>query len=332
MNLVTKYLGMTLQSPLVVSANPLSEKIDNIKRMEDAGAGAVVLFSLFEEQLNSTSGSSDLHRQVAYGVASDARALDYFPELEKIHTGPDAYLEHIRRAKAAVTIPIIASLNAVTPGDWVEFASLIEHAGADALELNVYYVPTRGEVKGAFIEQEYIDILRTVKESVRLPIALKLSPYFTNLANMAESFAENGADGLVLFNRFYQPDIDLETGDISPNVQLSNSNDLRLPLRWIAILRDELTIDLAASSGIHTAQDVLKMVMVGANVTMMASALLSNGIDHLRTVDHDLRAWLEQHGYDSISQVYGKTSQKHSKDPDAFERAQYMRALTTYQK
>ena len=328
MNLVTNYLGLALQSPLVVSANPLSEQIDNVRRMEDAGAGAVVLFSLFEEQL--TFQPPDLHRHVDYGIASDASALNYFPALDKLHSGPEAYLEHIRQAKAAVKIPIIASLNANKPGDWSEYAALIEQAGAHALELNLYYVPTRRDKTGSVIEQEYLDILRAVKSNVRLPIAVKLSPYFSNLANMAQQFADNGANGLVLFNRFYQPDIDLETSEVYPHVMLSTPQDIRLPLRWIAILYGWVPVDFAASSGICNGQDALKMIMAGANVTMMASALLSHGIEHLRTVEHEIRTWLEIYGYDSISQLRGRMSQMNCKDPGAFERAQYLRALATY--
>lgn len=328
MNLVTNYLGLALRSPVVVSANPLSEKIDNIRRMEDAGAGAVVLYSLFEEQL--TAQQLNLHHHLTYATESHSEALNYFPALEQYHTGPEEYLSHIRRAKAAVDIPIIASLNATTRGSWARFASLIEQAGADALELNIYYIPTDMDKIGGEVEQEYLNILRSVKSHVHLPVAVKLSPYFSNMANMARQFAENGADALVLFNRFYQPDIDLETFDVYPHVLLSAPQEMRLPLRWIAILYGHLKIDLAATSGIHSGQDVLKMIMAGANVTMMASALLSRGIDYLRTVDFDIRNWLEANEYESIAQLRGSMSQINCPSPAAFERAQYMRALTTY--
>jgi len=328
MNLVTNYLGLTLRSPLVVSANPLSEKIDNIRRMEDAGAGAVVLYSLFEEQL--TAQQLNLHHHLTYATDSHSEALNYFPALEQFHVGPEAYLDHIRQAKAAVDIPIIASLNATTRGSWARFASLIEQAGADALELNIYSIPTDTDKRGADIEEEYLNILRSVKSHVHLPVAVKLSPYFSNIANMARQLAGNGADGLVLFNRFYQPDIDLETFEVYPHVLLSAPQEMRLPLRWIAILYGRLKADLAATSGIHSGHDVLKMVMSGANVTMMASALLSRGIDYLRIVDQDVRTWLEVNEYDSIAQLRGSMSQINCPNPAAFERAQYMRALTTY--
>ncbi len=328
MNLVTNYLGLALRSPVVVSANPLSEKIDNIRWMEDAGAGAVVLYSLFEEQL--TAQELNLHHYLTYGTESYSEALSYFPALEQVHTGPDGYLDLIRQAKAAVDIPIIASLNATTRGSWTRFASLMEQAGADALELNIYYIPTDMDKTGADVEEEYLNILRSVRSHVHLPIAVKLSPYFSNIANMARQLSANGADGLVLFNRFYQPDIDLETFEVYPHVLLSAPQDMRLPLRWIAILYGRLNIDLAATSGIHSGQDVLKMIMAGANVTMMASALLSQGIDHLRVVDEEIRAWLEMNEYESIAQLRGSMSQMNCPNPSAFERAQYMRALTTY--
>ncbi|MHB8629712.1 MAG: dihydroorotate dehydrogenase-like protein [Aggregatilineales bacterium] len=328
MNLVTNYLGLPLRSPVIVSANPLSEKIDNIRRMEDAGAGAVVLYSLFEEQL--TAQQLNLHHHLTYATESHSEAVNYFPALEPFHTGPEAYLDLIRQAKAAVDIPIIASLNATIRGSWARFATLMEQAGADALELNIYYIPTDMDKTGADVEQEYLNILRSVRAHVHLPIAVKLSPYFSNIANMARQLSANGADGLVLFNRFYQPDIDLETFEVYPHVLLSAPQDMRLPLRWIAILYGRLNIDLAATSGIHSGQDVLKMIMAGANVTMMASALLSRGIDHLRTVEHEIRTWLEVNEYESIAQLRGSMSQMNCPNPGAFERAQYMRALTTY--
>ena len=328
MNLKTNYLGLALRSPVVVSANPLSEKIDNIRRMEDAGAGAVVLYSLFEEQLNAQE--LNLHHYLTYATESHSEALSYFPALEQVHTGPDEYLDLIRRAKAAVDIPIIASLNATARGSWARFASLMDQAGADALELNIYYIPTDMDKNGADVEEEYLNILRSVRSHAHLPIAVKLSPYFSNIANMARQLSANGADGLVLFNRFYQPDIDMETCEVYPHVLLSAPQEMRLPLRWIAILYGRLNVDLAATSGIHSGQDVLKMIMAGANVTMMASALLSRGIDYMRIVDHDIRSWLEVNEYDSIAQLRGSMSQKNCPNPSAFERAQYMRALTTY--
>lgn len=327
-DLTTQYLGMTLRSPLVVSANPLSERVSHIQQMEDAGAGAVVLFSLFQEQIVATQ--LQLHKNLTHGTESYAEALNYFPEPAHYHTGPEGYLDLIRRAKESVQIPIIASLNATAAGEWAHYAKLIEQAGADALELNIYSIPTDLDKSGEEIEQSVLDVVRAVRADVHLPIAVKLSPYFSNMANMARRLDGVGANALVLFNRFYQPDIDLETLDVYPHVLLSTPQEMRLPLRWIAILHGRIKADLAATSGIHHAQDVLKMLMAGANVTMMASVLLSHGISYLSAIDRDLRSWMEDHEYVSVAQMRGSMSQVNSPDPSAFERAQYMRALTTY--
>lgn len=328
MELSTSYLGMKLRTPLVPSASPLSEEIGNIKRMEDAGAAAVVLHSLFEEQLRLET--YELNHHLTYGTESFPEALTYFPQPQEFHLGPEGYLDHIRRAKQAVDIPIIASLNGSTVGGWIDFARLIEQAGADALELNVYHIPTDMAITGAEIEQRYLDVLKAVKTAVKIPVAIKLSPFFSNFANMAHRFDEAGADALVLFNRFYQPDIDLETLELRPNVLLSMPQALRLPLTWIGILYGRLKADLAATSGVHDAPDVVKMLMVGANVTMMAAALLRYGIEHLRRVEQNLRIWMEEHEYESVRQMQGSMSQKHCADPSAFERAQYMKALQSY--
>lgn len=328
MNLETTYLGLKLRTPLVPSASPLSEEIGNIKRMEDAGAAAVVLYSLFEEQLRLET--YELNHHLTYGTESFPEALTYFPQPQEFHLGPEGYLNHIRRAKQAVDIPIIASLNGSTVGGWIDFARLIEEAGADALELNVYHIPSDMTVSGAEIEQRYVEVLKAVKAAVKIPVAIKLSPFFSNFANMAKRFDEAGANGLVLFNRFYQPDIDLETLEVRPNVLLSTPQALRLPLTWIGILSGRLKADLAATSGVHDATDVVKMVMVGANVTMMAAALLRYGIEHLRRVEQNLQAWMEEHEYESVQQMQGSMSQKNSADPSAFERAQYMKALQSY--
>jgi len=327
MDLSTTYLGMTLRTPLVVSANPLSEDVDNIKRMEEAGAAAVVLYSLFEEQL--TQQQHELHYHLTQGTESFAEATSYFPELETFHVGPEGYLEHIRRAKEVVNIPIIASLNGSTLGGWTNFARQIEQAGADALELNVYYIPTNMELTGAQVEETYIDILKAVKSAVHIPVAIKLSPYFSNMAYMARRLDETGANALVLFNRFYQPDIDLEALEVRPNVLLSTPQSLRLPLRWIAILFGRIKADLAATSGIHSGEEVVKMLMAGANVTMMASAVLRHGIEHIRYVEKGLRVWMAEHEYESVKQMQGSMSQINCPDESAFERAQYMRAVTT---
>jgi len=327
-NLSTTYLGLALRTPLVASASPLSEDIGNIKRLEDAGASAVVHYSLYEEQLRMDTHA--LHYHMTQGTESYAEALTYFPEPDQFRLGPTAYLEHIRKAKEAVDIPIIASLNGTSIGGWTKFAAQMQQAGADALELNIYYIPTDMTLSGAAVEETYIEILKAVKEAVTIPVAIKLSPYFSNMANMAKRLDEAGADGLVLFNRFYQPDFDLENLEVRPNVLLSTPQSLRLPLRWIAILYGRLKASLAGTSGIHSGQDVLKMLMAGADVTMMASALLRHGIGRLSEIESELVQWMETHEYESVAQMKGSMSQVNSADPSAFERAQYMKALTTF--
>lgn len=325
MDLSTSYLGMMLKNPLVVSASPLSEEISDIKRLEDAGAAAVVLSSLFEEQLSHERMA--LYHHLSHGTDSFAEALTFFPEPPQFHLGPEQYLEHIRRAKEAVNIPIIASLNGSTSGGWTEFAKMMQEAGADAIELNVYYLPTDLDTGGVAVEQECLDILQAVKWSVTIPVAVKLSPYYSSFANMARRLDDAGADGLVLFNRFYQPDIDLKTLEVIPNVLLSQPQAMRLPLRWIAILYGRVHASLAATSGIHTADDVLKMLMAGASVTMMCSVLLKRGIPYLTTVHDELHLWMEEHEYESVRQMQGSMSHLHTENPAAYERVQYMRAL-----
>jgi dihydroorotate dehydrogenase (fumarate) len=327
-NITTSYLGMNLRSPLVASASPLSESVDNIRRMEDSGAGAVVLFSLFEEQIRREQEA--LYHHTTHSTDSFPEALTYFPEPETYHTGPDQYLELIRKAKAAVNIPIIASLNGSSIGGWTYFARKMQAAGADALELNVYYIPTDPKLNSDEVEETYLEILRHVKLAVSIPVAIKLSPYFSNMSNMAKKLDETGVNGLVLFNRFYQPDIDLETLEVKPNVILSSPHEMRLPLTWIGILYKRIHADLAATTGIHSGEDAIKMILAGANVTMMTSALLKNGIGHLSVVERQLKLWMEEHEYESVTQMRGSVSQMHAEDPTAFERAQYMRALTTY--
>jgi dihydroorotate dehydrogenase (fumarate) len=328
MNLTTTYLGMKLRSPLVVSASPLSEDIENFRRMEDAGAAAVVMHSLFEEQLRLER--YELHHHLTHGTESFAEAITYFPEPLSFRVGPETYLEHIYKAKQKVSIPIIGSLNGSSVGGWTDYARQIQQAGADALELNIYYVPTDMELTSQEIEQTYLDILRSVKAAVTIPVAVKLSPYFTNMANMAKRLDEAGANALVLFNRFYQPDINLNHLEVEPNVLLSTPQAMRLPLRWIAILYGRIHADLAATSGIHKGEDVLKMIMAGANITMFASVLLRHGINHIRVIEQEMRQWMEKHEYESIKQMQGSMSQKHCPDASAFERAQYMRSLSTY--
>ena len=328
MNLTTTYMGLTLRTPLVPSASPLSEEIDHIKRMEEAGAAAIVMHSLFEEQLRLER--YELHHHLTYGTESFAESLTYFPEPALFHIGPEEYLNHIEQAKASVGIPIIASLNGSTVGGWTDYARQIEQAGADALELNIYYVPTDMELTGEDVEQTYLDILKAVKSVVTIPVAVKLSPYFSNMAHMAKRLDSAGADALVLFNRFYQPDINLETLEVEPNVLLSTPQSMRLPLRWIAILYGRIQADLAATSGIHKASDALKMLMAGAHVTMLCSVLLRHGITQIRVIEEEIRAWMEEHEYSSVQQLQGSMSQKNCPDPSAFERAQYTRALQSY--
>jgi len=324
-DLSTTYLGLKLRSPLVVSASPLSRDLDGIRRLEEAGASAVVLYSLFEEQLRQEE--VDLNYHLTAGTESFAESLTYFLQASEFHTGPEGYLKHIRKAKAAVKIPVIASLNGSTLGGWTKFAAEIERAGADAIECNVYYIPTDPTVSAAHIEQTYLDILQAVKATVTIPVAIKLSPFFSNLSNMAHRLDEAGADALVLFNRFYQPDIDLEELEIRPNVLLSTPQALRLPLTWIGILHGRVKASLAATGGVHAAEDAVKLLMVGANVTMMCSSLMRHGIDHLRHVERELRDWMEAHEYESVAQMQGSMSQLKCSDPGAFERAQYMRAV-----
>jgi len=325
MDLRTRYLGMQLRTPLVASASPLSHEISGIRELEDAGASAVVLYSLFEEQLHKEALELELHLNA--GTESFAESITYFPHSSEFHTGPEEYLNHVRKAKDAVNIPIIASLNGATLGGWAKYAKQIEQAGADAIECNLYSIPTNLEVSGSEIESNYADILREIKTSVQIPVAAKLSPFFSNLANMAKRLDQMGTNGLVLFNRFYQPDIDLEELEIKTNVLLSTKQDLRLPLTWIGILYGRIRASLAATSGVHGPEDVIKLLMVGADVTMLCSVLLRSGIPHLRHIEAGVLEWMEEHEYESVQQMQGSMSQLRCPDPGAFERAQYMRAV-----
>jgi len=328
MDLRTAYLGLTLKNPVVPSASGLSQKLDNLRLMEDAGAAAVVCYSLFEEEI--IHDSLELNDRLNQGTESFFEATSYFPEPETFFVGPEGYLEHIRKAKQALSIPVIGSLNGSSEGGWVRYAKLIQDAGADALELNIYFLPTDLSASAGKVEQLYIDILKAVKGQVTIPVAVKMSPFFSAFAGMAKRLEEAGADGLVLFNRFYQPDLDLERLEVTPNVLLSTPQALRLPLRWIAILSRRLTLSLAATSGIHTADDAIKMLLVGANVTMMCSALYKHGIGHMKNVLADLTAWLSEREYESVQQMQGSMSQASAANPAAFERANYMKALRTY--
>ncbi len=296
--------------------------------MEDAGAAAVVLHSLFEEQLLEESRARD--RALSQGAESSAEALTYFPDMQTYNLGPDGYLEHLRRAKAAVDIPVIASLNGVSTGGWISFAKKIQESGADALELNIYHIPTSLEMSSAHIEQLYVDLVRDVRAAVQMPEAVKIGPYFSAMANVAKRLAEAGANALVLFNRFYQPDFDLERLEVVPSLRLSQPEELRLRLCWVAILTDRVAADLAVTGGVHGAEDVVKCMMAGAKVAMMASALLQNGIGHLAAVRANLLDWMEKHEYVSIQQMQGSMSQKKVAEPGAFVRANYMKVLRTY--
>lgn len=306
-DLSTTYLGMKLRTPLVPSASPLSEKVDDIKAMEDAGASAVVLHSLFEEQTEAGRGASEFR------------------------VDPKTYLEHITEAKRRVKIPIIASLNCTTIDAWLSYARQITEAGADALELNIYKIPTNTKVTGSTIEKVYIDTVRAVRAATSIPLAVKLSPYFSNFANMASCFDMLGVDALVLFNRFYQPDVDLGKMEAIPNVTLSSAGDMRLPLRWIGILFGKVRANLAATSGIHRGSDAIKMLLVGADVTMLCSVLMRQGIEHIQVIEKEMLAWMREHKHNSISEIKGMLSQKNCADPSAFERAQYVRGLSTYE-
>ncbi len=328
MNVTTNYLGMLLKNPIVASSSPLSHSVDSIRRLEDAGAAAVVMYSLFEEQIGFDSYYIDFH--LTQGVDSYAESISYFPDMQSYNVGPDEYLNLIRRAKEAVDIPIVGSLNGASVGGWTDYATLIEEAGADALELNVYYLPASTAITGSDVEALYLDILASVREVVTIPVAIKLSPFFSSIANMASCLSADGADGLVLFNRFYQPDFDLENLEVAPRLVLSNSNELRLPLRWVAILYGRVKADLAITSGVHTSQDVIKGLMAGAKVTMMASELLQNGVRRIGQVLGELVTWLTEHEYESVTQMIGAMSQKHCAEPAAFERANYMKMLQSY--
>lgn len=329
MDLTTTYLGLKLRTPLMPSAcGPLSNTLEKIRTLEDAGASAIVMYSLFEEEIQHESQELDFY--LTQGTYSYAEALDYFPDPRAFDLGPDHYLEHLRRAKEMVDIPVIGSLNGVSSGGWIRYAKEIEQAGADALELNIYYIPTNLDLPGIQVEQMYVNVLEDVKKSVRIPVAIKLGPYFSNMAHMARRLCTAGADGLVLFNRFYQPDIDLEQLEVVPNVLLSTPQAMRLPLRWIAILHGRIQASLAATSGIHSAEDVLKMLMAGADVTMLCSTLLKNGVGQIRNLERDLVRWMEEHEYDSVKLMKGSLSQKSCAHPSAFERANYMKALKSY--
>lgn len=327
MKLNTTYLGLPLRSPLIVGASPLSDSVPNLRRMEAAGAGAIVLHSLFEEQIRGEALLD--HHATSQGTESHPEAAHYFPEPAEWITSPEAYLRHVREAKKVLGIPVIASLNGTSPDGWSHFARDIEAAGADALELNLYSVPTDPTVNSLDIEDDYLRVVRAVRSCVGLPLAVKIGPYFTNLANMARRIADHGANGLVFFNSFAEPDVELETLEVLSHAHFSTSMDLRLPLRWIALLHDRLGVSLAASGGVHRGTDVLKALMAGADVVQVCSVLMRHGIDHLRTIERELQDWMREHDYESVEQLRGSLSRQHCPDPTAFERAQYLRAVGT---
>jgi dihydroorotate dehydrogenase (fumarate) len=333
-DLTTTYLGLTLKNPLIASASPLSHKLDTVRQLEDAGVSAVVMYSLFEEQI--IADSLRLHRDVTQGTETFAEAMTYLPDLyaysdlRQYKIGPEEYVENLHSYKQAVGIPVIGSLNGFTNGGWIEYARKIQDAGADALELNIYNLPTDPDITSSDLEDQYIDLVRAIRASIRIPIAVKLSPFFTALPNFAKRLAEAGVNGLVLFNRFYQPDFDLDELEVVPRLVLSSSQELRLPLRWIAILYGRIPVDFALTSGIHTPEDIIKATMAGASGCMMASTLLKYGIGHMAELLAGVHTWMEEKEYESITQMKGSMSQKAVAEPAAFERANYIKVLSSF--
>jgi len=328
MNLKTNYLGLTLTNPIVVSSSPLSQSLDGMKKLAEAGASAIVMHSLFEEQI--VHEAEELEHYETFGTESFPEAITYFPKATEYRLTPDEYIELLSKAVKQLGIPIIGSLNGITPGGWISYAKKMEDAGASAIEINVYYLPTDTNMSGQEVEERYLSVLSNVRASVKIPVAVKLNPFFSSIPNIALKLVKKGANGLVLFNRFYQPDIDLEKLDVTPDVRLSDSNDSRLPTRWIGILYGKINASLAASSGIHTAEDVIKLILAGADVTMMCSAVLKNGPQHISKVLKDIENWMKTHDSESIEEIKGSLSHKSTADPSAYERANYMKALNRY--
>jgi dihydroorotate dehydrogenase (fumarate) len=327
-DLSTVYMGLQLKNPLVASASPLCEDVDNIKRMEDAGAAAVVLHSLFEEQI--TLEEQTLNQYLLQGTEHFAEALTYFPDVEDFKFAPDEYLDHIRKAKQSVEIPIIGSLNGISSGGWIRYAQEIASAGADALELNIYYLPTDPDKTSQEVEDSYIELVKVISKKLKIPVAVKLNPYLSSIPYLSKKLCEAGASALVYFNRFYQPDLDVETLEVRPNLKLSNSDELLLRLRWVAILYARIDVDFAITGGVHTGEDVVKTIMAGAKVAMMTSALLKKGIDYLQSLRANLVEWMEAHNYETIKAMQGVMSQKSVAEPAAFERANYMKVLKSF--
>ena len=327
-DLSTTYLGLKLKNPLVASSSPMCGEVSNIRRLEDAGASAVVLQSLFEEQIEQES--EELDRFIEQAAEIGPESVSQFPELGHRVMGPEAYIEHIQKCKQAVKIPVIASLNGTSRGGWLSYAKQMAQAGADALELNIYHIPISADVTSEEVERQYIELVKAVKAEVHIPVAVKLGPYFSSLANMVRKLDATGVDGLVLFNRFYQPDFDLEALEVVPNLILSNSHELLLRLHWVAVLYGSVKADMALTGGVHCATDVVKSMMAGAKVAMMTSALLKRGISYLDTIATELLVWMGEHEYDSIKQMQGSMSRNAVPQPQAFERANYLKVLSSY--
>jgi dihydroorotate dehydrogenase (fumarate) len=327
-DLRTRYLGLDLANPVVAAASPLTGSVDSLRELEGAGVGAVVLRSLFEEQIEHEEMAA--HDLFLYGAEISAEVTGYFPELEDYNTGPDAYLGLIEGAKRALAVPVIASLNGHSAGGWTRYASLFEDSGADAIELNVYFLATDPNVSSAEVEQRYVDLVASVVEQVKVPVSVKIGPFFSSVANVALRIVDAGASGLVLFNRFLQPDVILEDLEVAPRLVLSTSEESRLALRWIAILRGHTEASLAASSGVHRPEDALKLLLAGADVVQIASSLIQRGPYHVESLLRGMQAWLEEGEYESVAQMRGSLSQRNVPDPEAFERSNYMRALVTY--
>ena len=327
-DLTTTYLGLKLKNPLVASPSPLSEKVENVKRMEEAGVAAVVMYSLFEEQI--IHESLELDYFLTRGTESFAEALTYFPNIGKFTLSPEKYVETLKKTKLAVNIPVLGSLNGVSSGGWIEYGRKIQDAGADALELNLYYLPVDLDLTSSQLEDNYLKLVSDVRARINIPLAVKLAPFFTALPNFAKRLVDAGADGLVLFNRFYQPDLDLENLEVVPHLVLSNSDELRLPLRWIAILYGKVKADLALTSGVHTPEDAIKAIMAGANVAMSTSAILKRGSNAIQDILTGMEEWLVAHEYESVKQMRGSMSQGAVAEPAAFERANYMKVLNSF--
>jgi dihydroorotate dehydrogenase (fumarate) len=327
-DLTTTYLGLTLKNPIVASASPLSKKIDSAKKLDEAGVGAIVMYSLFEEQI--IHESLELDHFLTRGTDSFAEAMSYLPDSGSYATGPGKYLDHVTALKKAVSVPVIASLNGVSKGGWTKYARYMQDAGADAIELNLYYVASDPNLTSVELENAYAELVAEVKRSITIPLAVKLSPFFSSIPNVCKKLADAGADGLVLFNRFYQPDFDLDDLDVVHTLHLSNSTELNLPLRWISILYGKVKADLALTSGVHTAQDVIKAMMAGAQVTMLASELLANGYKRVPEILSVMEAWMQEREYASVKQMQGSMSQQAVREPAAFERANYMKVLGSW--